>query len=83
MNAKIALFAALVVFGYLALNGLFMLCSPFRWAAAFWTAKGVYEDPQRRERLSSSRERRNVRLSGAVMFVGGTYALLAIYTAYH
>ena len=82
MNEKIALVAALGIFGYGAANGLFMLCSPVRWAGAFWTAKGVYQNPQRRAGLSSSRERGTVRLSGGFMFAIAAYALLAIFGAY-
>jgi len=82
MNEKLGLFAAVAIFGYIAVNGLFMLCSPSGWAGAFWTAIGMYQDPQRRERLSSSRERSHVRLAGAAMFVLGSYALLTIFSAY-
>ncbi len=78
MNEKIALVAALAVFGYGAANGLFMLGSPVRWADAFWTAKGVYRDPQKRECLSLSRERRTTRLAGGIMFLIAGYAFVVI-----
>jgi len=82
MNAKTATAIALAVFGYIALNGFFMLCSPVRWAGAFWTAKGVYQDPQRRERLSSAPDRGNVRFAGGIMFLIAGYAFVAILGAY-
>jgi hypothetical protein len=82
MNAKLGVVVALAVFGYVALNGLFMLCSPVRWAGAIWTAKGVYQDPQRRKRLSSTPERGNVRFAGGIMFLLAGYAVIAILGAY-
>jgi hypothetical protein len=82
MTAKIGVVIALAIFGYIALNGFFMLCSPVRWAGALWTAKGAYQDSERRERLSVGSERGKVRFAGAVMFLLSCYAFAVILGAF-
>ena len=80
--ATIGTFVALGMFGYIALNGFFMLCSPIRWADALWTAKGTYQDSERRGRLAVGSERGKVRFAGAAMFLLGCYAFAMILGAY-
>ena len=82
MSAVIAIVLAVALFSYIALNGMFMVLSPIRWASAFWTAKGVYGNPESRERLANSRERRSIRFTGIGMTLLAIFALLTIMSAY-
>jgi hypothetical protein len=82
MNATLAILLAVALFSYIALNGMYMVLSPVRWASAFWTAKGVYGNPESRERLANSRERRRIRFTGVGMTLLAVFALLTIMSAY-
>ena len=82
MGAGIAVTFAVGLFSYIALNGVFMMVSPIGWACAIWTAKGVYGNPEARERLTDDRERRRIRLTGLGMMALAVFALLTIMSAY-
>ena len=82
MNANIAAIIGMGLFAYVAVNGAYMLFSPLSWAEAFWTAKGIYGNPERRSRLASSRERLQVRLTGSAMFALAVFGLFTIVSFY-
>jgi hypothetical protein len=82
MNANIAAIIGMGLFAYVAVNGAYMLLSPVSWAEAFWTAKGIYGNPERRLGLASSRERLRVRLTGSAMFALAAFGLLTIVSFY-
>lgn len=82
MQARVILVSAVICFAYIGANGLFMLSSPSAWAEAFWTAKGVYGNPELRIELRSRQERRRVRITGFLMFLLSTFALLTILSLY-
>ena len=82
MSSSIAALLAIVLFGYAGANGLYMLISPSRWAAASWTAKGIYGNPDLSQMLTAGRTRRGVRITGFFALAVAAYAMLTLASFY-
>lgn len=72
----------MALFAYGAANGAYMLLSPLSGAEAFWTAEGIYGNPECRSKLSLPRERLQVRLTGSAMFALAVFGLFTIASFY-
>ncbi len=82
MQEKTVLVLAVMLFGYIAANGVYMLSSPSAWAEAVWTAKGMYRDPELRIELRSGKKRRGGRITGFLMLLLSAFGLLTILSLY-
>lgn len=82
MNGNIAVFIAVLLFGYGAVNGSFMIVAPMKWAVAVWAARGVYSHEERRRRLVQRSERARVRVAGGGLLLLSLLGLLTIISFY-